>query len=368
MKLTAQDEYFTHQVALPHNVVATSDPNWRERYWFSIADAVEKDFVLSLGFGRYPNRDVMDGFCIAARGTTQRNLRASRELSPRHHDVAVGPFTIEVIDPLKTLRLSMADHECGLGFDLVWHASVEPVLEGHHFELNRNRVTHDLVRYVQTGRMEGEIRIGGETIPATRDRFWGVRDHSWGMRPMSAMPGDPPLGKVEWNFLLFMPIQFESFSIHIYLFESRWGRPTHLTASIMYPEGTEVPDDEIKGVTHDFRWVEGAPVQTLVGGTFTIEFLDRAPLVIDITAHPGRAYLQGGGYGTSQGRYQGVTHEEHEVWDLADAAKVRDYATHSSDHLIEARCNGEQGFGIVEYLIRRGFDRYGEALPPRRER
>ncbi|NWK98319.1 hypothetical protein DM806_22150 [Sphingobium lactosutens] len=359
--LSPSDEYFTHQIPLPHHVVGTSDPNWRERYWFSIHDTQAQDFVLSAGFGKYPNRDVMDGFAIAAKGDTQRNLRCSRQLTPHFHDVAVGPFSVEVIKPLELLRLKLDPNDSGIAYDLTWEASAPPALEGRHFEINRNRVSHDLVRYVQTGRLNGEVTFGDERLTVTPDRWWGVRDHSWGMRPMSAVPGDPPVASVQWNFLGFIPIQFPSFSIHVYLFESQPGRPTHLSASIMRPTGAEVHDDEIRGVTHDFEWVHDAPIQTLVGGRITIDFFDKPALEIDVRACPGRAFLKGGGYGSTQGKWFGESHAEQEKYDLTDKALLRDYNSHSSDHLIEARCNGETGYGIIEYMIRRGYGKYAEA-------
>lgn len=364
--LSPSDEYFTHQIPLPHHVVGTSDPNWRERYWFSIHDVVAQDFVLSAGFGKYPNRDVMDGFAIAAKGDIQRNLRCSRQLTPNFHDVAVGPFTVDVIKPLEVLRLTLAPNDSGISYDLTWDASVPPALEGRHFEVNRNRVTHDLVRYVQTGRLSGHVVFGDERMEVTPDRWWGVRDHSWGMRPMSAVPGDPPVASVEWNFLAFIPIQFPSFSIHIYMFESQPGRPTHLSASIMRPAGAPEQEDEIRSVDHDLTWLRDAPVQTLVGGRITIDRFDAPPLEIDITACPGRAYLKGGGYGTYQGKWFDAAHSEHESYDLSDAEALRGYNSHSSDHLFETRCNGETGYGIIEYLIRRGYGKYAEAHRPRR--
>ena len=35
--LTPPDEHFTHQVSLPHAMVGSSDPSWRERYWVNTA-------------------------------------------------------------------------------------------------------------------------------------------------------------------------------------------------------------------------------------------------------------------------------------------------------------------------------------------
>ena len=50
---------------------------------------------------------------------------------------------------------------------------------------------------------------------------------------------------------------------------------------------------------------------------------------------------------------------------LSDDEALRGYNSHSSDHLIEARCNGETGYGVIEYLIRRGYGKYAEAHRPR---
>lgn len=361
LTLSPPDEYFNHQVALPHQVVASSDPGWRERYWISVFDTVGRETVLSFGFGKYPNRDVMDGFAVAARGGIQRNLRASRQLLPHNDRIAVGPLSAEIVTPLEQLRFRSVDNPAGIAFDLTWQASVAPALEGRHFEVNRGRVSHDLVRYVQTGQFDGSITIGGETITVTPDRWWGVRDHSWGIRPMSAAPGDPPVASVAWNFLVFCPIRFPSFSLHIYLFERQPGRPTHLTATILRPPGTRDEDDDIRAVDHDFRWQENAPIQTLEGGSIRIEFFSGRILEIDVRACPGRAFLAGGGYGFFQGKWIAEDHLEHDIFDFAETDRLREYNAHASDHLIEARCNGEIGYGIIEYLIRRGYAKYGEA-------
>lgn len=359
------DEFFNHQVALPHQVVGSSDPRWRERYWISAFDTVAQDAVLSFGFGKYPNRDVMDGWLIAMRGDRQHNLRATRQLLPHNDRIEAGPLSAQVLEPLKAIRFRAEENPSGIAFDLSWHGAVEPALEGRHFEVNRGRISHDLVRYVQTGAVTGWIDWKGERRDVDPDRWWSVRDHSWGVRPMAALPGDPPVASVAWNFLAFCPIRFPSFSLHIYLFEAQPGRPTHLTATIMRAAGADPRDEEIRAVEHDFRWREGAPIQTLEGGVLRIHFFDGPPLEIEVRACAGRAFLAGGGYGTSQGKWAGELHVEHDDYDLTDGAALPTYNAHSGDHLIEARCNGETGYGIIEYLIRRRYARYAEAHPPR---
>lgn len=361
LTLSPPDEYFNHQMALPHQVVASSDPNWRERYWISIFDTLGKDTVLTLGVGKYPNRDVMDNYAVLSRGGKQRNLRASRQLLPFNDKVFAGPFSIEVVEPLKTLRLRLEKNDTDVEYDLTWNGSVEPALEGNHFEVNRGRVTHQISRYVQTGQLSGTIRCGDEKIDVTPERWWGVRDHSWGIRPMSGEQGAPPVTSVLWNFMAFCPIRFPDYSLHIYLFEAQPGRPTHLTAAIMRREGSGAHDHEIKQVTHDFRWSDQAPIQTLVGGQIRIEFFSGQVMEIEIKACAGRAFLKGGGYDWFFGKWWGENHVEHDVWDLTDTASLRGFNSHSSDHLIEANCGGQAGYGIIEYMVRRGYEAYADA-------
>lgn len=364
--LSPPDEFFNHQYPLPHRIVASSDPGWRERYWISMFDTVEKGTVCSFGFGKYPNRDVMDAFVIVARGGVQQNVRASRQLLPHNDQIAVGPFSARILVPFEELEFRLEDNPSGVRFDLRWSASVAPALEGRHFEVSRARNSHDLVRYVQTGVMRGILVNDGERIEIESHRWWGVRDHSWGIRPMSPLPGDPPLASVAWNFLMFCPIRFPSFSIHIYLFESQPGRPTYLTASLMRPFGAPEQDDAIRTVEHELAWEEGAAIQTLRSGTIRLHLFNGRTMEIALRVCPGRAFLAGGGYGTFQGKWFGENHLEHDVWDCFDESRLRQYNAHSSDHLVEAECDGETGYGIIEYLIRRGYPKYAEAHPPRR--
>lgn len=361
LALSAPDEYFNHQFALPHQVVASSDPNWRERYWISIFDTETQDTVLTLGCGKYPNRDVMDNYAVLSRGGKQRNLRAARQLLPHNDRVFAGPFSIEVVEPLKTLRMQLGPNDTDVEYDLTWHGSVPPALEGNHFEVNRGRVTHQITRYVQTGQLSGTIRCGDERIEVTPDRWWGVRDHSWGIRPMSGGQGDPPVASARWNFMAFCPIRFADFSLHIYLFEAQPGRPTHLTAAIMRPEGSGDHDDEIKSVSHEFSWRRNAPTQTMEQGRIRIEFYSGRTMEIALRGCEGRAFLKGGGYDWFFGKWWGEAHVEHDVYDLTDAGSIRGFNSHSSDHLIAAECDGQKGYGIIEYLVRRGYDAYPDA-------
>ena len=83
--LTPPDELMGHQVAFPHAVVGSSDPSWRERYWVSFQDVDGGETVLTLGLGKYPNHDVMEGFACVAFDGHQHNVRLSRRLGADSH-------------------------------------------------------------------------------------------------------------------------------------------------------------------------------------------------------------------------------------------------------------------------------------------
>jgi len=57
--------------------------------------------------------------------------------------------------------------------------------------------------------------VGDETYEVTPDRWWGARDHSWGVRPVGE-PEPPGIRQGElsmdgmWNYA---PMQFNNFSI-----------------------------------------------------------------------------------------------------------------------------------------------------------
>jgi hypothetical protein len=363
MFLTAHDEHFDHQTSLPHMLVANSDPNWRERYWFSVQHRGMEDFILSGGFGKYPNKNVLEGCVMARHGDRQWNLRLSRALLPDSGKMAVGPMSVEIVEPFRKLRFRLDENKSRLAFELDWTSDFPAFLEERHFEVSHGRVTHDIIRYVQLGRWSGQVRIGDRDVRLDPGTGWGERDHSWGIRPMASVPGDPPVAPAEWNFLCFCPLQFDRFALHIYLFEAQAGQPTHLSARIHARDGA-YEGDPIVAVDHDFRWDYSSSVRTLVGGRLTLRFQSGRGLDIDLRALPARVYLQGGGYGVDQGNWKGEYHEAHEVWDLADPARLKDHIKGTSDHMFEARCEGETGYGIIEYLVRKAYRKYARPARP----
>ena len=99
--LTKYDEFLCHQISSTFDHPGTSAREWTERIWFMAHD-IKGDVILVVGFGYYPNRNIIDGFmCLAIERKTQHVVRASRELRPRIDEVDVGPFSWHVIEPMK---------------------------------------------------------------------------------------------------------------------------------------------------------------------------------------------------------------------------------------------------------------------------
>jgi hypothetical protein len=369
MHLSAADEFFTHQTSLPHAMVATSDPSWRERYWVSFQDTQAGDTVLTLGLGKYPNQDVFEAFvCLSSKGK-QTNLRLSRTLLP-DDSMGVGPLRVEIVEPLRELRFRLDDNESGVSFDLTFDATMEPLLEGRFFQVSRARTTYDAIRYVQHGRARGTITTPDGTVEVTPDRWWAERDHSWGTRPLPRAEGQPPGERPEWKMLLFAPLQLPDFAVHLYLQESEPGRPVHLSAGIVAPVGSDREFAPIVGVEHDLEWVEGAAAPTLAGGQISLLLHGGERIDLGVRALGGRAHLRGGGYegwnGWRQGQWRGDLTSETDTWDLEDTSQFYRYAKAGSDHLVEVTHEGTIGYGIIEYMVLPGYGRYEEAIPPRR--
>ncbi|MBH0119532.1 hypothetical protein I0Q12_08355 [Rhodococcus sp. CX] len=370
MHLSAADEYFTHQTSLPHAMVATSDPSWRERYWVSFQDTQGGDTVLTLGMGKYPNQDVFEAFVCLSHNGTQRNLRLSRTLLP-DAEMSVGPLSCVIVEPLRELRFLLDENDTGISFDITFDATMEPLLEGRFFQVSRARVTYDAIRYVQHGRARGTLTTPEGVIELDPDRWWAERDHSWGTRPLPRAEGQPPGNRPEWRMLAFAPLQLPDFAVHLYLQESAPGQPVHLSAGIVPPVGSGKEFPAIVGVEHDLQWVEGAAAPTLAGGQLSLLLHGGDRIDLGIRALKGRAHLRGGGYegwnGWMQGHWRGDLTSEHDEWDLTDTANFYRFAKAGSDHLVEVTHDGAVGYGIIEYMVLPGYGRYEEALPPARQ-
>jgi hypothetical protein len=185
-RLLAADEMVCHQIADTFATVRESERQWTEKLWCAIASR-DGSVAVDLGIGKYINRNVMDGFGGVSRGHEQWTVRASRELSPDPDKTVIGPVHYEVIEPLKKVRLYLAENEAQpIAFDLVFEGIMQPFFEERHRFRTHFRVASDVVRYHQGGTASGWLKLQGMRIDVSD--WVAARDHSWGMRDQVGTP------------------------------------------------------------------------------------------------------------------------------------------------------------------------------------
>lgn len=188
--LSPFDELPVHQTPYPLSVVANTDNGFDDGYWFGAFSAEDRVFCFS-GLRINPNTDMVGGYFGVMRDGIQRTLRFSRTWRD-DPALTVGPYRLEVVEPYRHLRITVADNPSGLTAELNWRGLAPAFLEAHHLATNRGRPTTDQTRYSQPGVVDGWIDVAGDRVEVDPAHWYGSRDHSWGVYfdrpPLAADP------------------------------------------------------------------------------------------------------------------------------------------------------------------------------------
>ena len=95
------------------------------RIWDACTDPVA-GYLFEVGFGLYPNRHVMDGHFSVARGDRQVAFHASRRAPRERDETRIGPLSVEIIEPMRRVRVHLAPGEEGIECDLLFTAASIP--------------------------------------------------------------------------------------------------------------------------------------------------------------------------------------------------------------------------------------------------
>lgn len=366
--MSVQDDLIGHQAPAPFAQRAgNGDARFTERYWYTlhpISGTVDgMPMILDIGMGYYPNKGVMDVFAGITVGRRQHNFRASRALGATPLNAGAGPLRIQVLEGMKLHRLTLEDNESGFSFALDFEASFPATQEKQNYRERKGEVEEDMVRISQFGRWHGWFVIDGTRHEVAPHTWWGQRDHSWGIRSeMRTDEAAPPVQQHSSFFWTWSMFQFEDMGISIFLKEREPGQPHYLSASefVRAADGS-VTHREATGATHALEWADDPLGQTIVAGSFTLEFAEGPPRTVRMEGLQARFYLKGGLYGGfngwNHGDNKGDYHADHDVWELDDAA-TRAKARTLSDHVVRATCDGRTGVGISEYGVAQGYPRY----------
>jgi hypothetical protein len=341
------DEYPVHQSPLSLARVAASDSNFYDRCYFNAHDRTGELFLVT-GLGVYPNLGVVDAYVLARRGDQQYAVRFSDALEERSLEQRVGPYRIEVVEPLRTLRL-ICDSNF-IEFDLTWSGSFPPVLEQPHTLLTGSRVTLDATRFAQAGSWRGTLNIDGFEVKVDPAVWLGTRDRSWGIRPVGepAPPGRAAEEPGQGFWWLYVPIRFDDFTLIVIVQESPDGFRTLNDASRVFADG-RVEQLGWPRVEIDYRSGSRHPERARIALTTPAG----QPLLVEVETLTSMALHVGGGYGGdpdwSHGRWMGRGWSRADRYDLTDPAIVARLPWGVTDHVARATCDGALGWGLFEH-------------------
>jgi hypothetical protein len=343
------DEYPIHQSALPMNRVVSSDRNFYDRCYLNVHDRTGDLFMVT-GLGVYPNLGVIDAYAAARSGDRQWSVQFSDALRERSLEQRVGGYEIEVVEPLQRLHLSCAAPDGAIDFDLNWTAAFPAVQEEPHLLLAGSRPVLDASRFSQAGNWSGRLRVGDREFAVTDDRWSGIRDRSWGIRPVgeSEPPGrsaaEPPTG----FWWIYMPLHFESFALIVIVQENPDGYRTLNDARRVWPDGRV---EQLGWPRLDISYRMG----TRHPESARIHLTDSAgrPLTVEVETLTSVPLHMGAGYtgdpDWSHGRWMGKDWSNSHVYDLADPAAAGRIPFGVIDHLARASLAGEEGWGLFEH-------------------
>jgi hypothetical protein len=347
------DEYPIHQAPLSMAYVATSDRNAYDRCYVNAHDRTGDLFVVS-GLGVYPNLGVIDAFITIMVSGRQSTLQLSASLDGDRMTQAVGPYRIEVVEPLRRLRLICEPGEHGIGLDLSWTGSFPPIDEPLHTIRQRGRLILEGARFAQVGLCEGTVHIDGEDIAVVKESSAGTRDRSWGIRPVgeSEPPGrgagDPLEGFGFW--WTYAPLRFDDFAVVVIAQEDGDGTRTTAEAVRVWPAESGRPPEQLGWADIDVHYRPGTRLPA--GATITMSKRG-APTVLEITTLGHVLLSAGPGYngdpGWTHGRWCGRESITRVDADLSDPGLAGQMAFGVIDHVARATCGDQVGYGLFEH-------------------
>ena len=340
--ISAWDDYPVHQTSEYVRHPVTSDRNFYDRYYFNL-HASSGEYFAIFGLGQYPNLGTTDAYCAVTHGEDHYVVRASRPLTDRA-DTSVGPVRVEVIEPLRKLRVVVEPDrpaESTVAMDVTWTSAIDPFEEPRQFLRARGTVVFDTQRFAQLGRWEGTLTVDGTDMAVTPDRCGGARDRSWGVRPVGEKQPDGIRQDLAvlpgmWNY---MPSDFGDHWVIYLCHEEPDGHRTMQTGARIWTD-PERPPELLGRPEWEHHTISGT--RLLSGSRITFADAPEGPIAVDIEPLLTNFLSIGAGYGIDADWRHGMWQGESLV-EQARAYKVSDI-------------RGLGQYGVVDSVARFTYD------------
>jgi hypothetical protein len=206
--LSKLDDYPVHQTPEPLYRTASSDRNTYDRYWYN-AHAKDSSFYFGVALCRYPNLGILDcSLSIVADGE-QHAFHGSCRAPDEPTDTRVGPFKLKILEPMGRHQITIAPNDTGIECDLIFTPKTGAIQEARQTLGNHRYVVMDATRLDQFGSWSGTIRYNGKEIIVDGETTFGLKDRSWGIRPVGdAYTGGAPMDAYQANHFMWLPIHW----------------------------------------------------------------------------------------------------------------------------------------------------------------
>ncbi|KAB7646425.1 hypothetical protein [Polymorphobacter fuscus] len=356
--LNRLDDYPVHQTPEPLAVLATSDRNAYDRTWFN-GYAPDGSYYFGLGMAVYPHRGILDcAFSTVRPGQRQHCFYGSRRAPVERTEMAVGPFRIEVVEPMRRTRVILDDNETGIACDLTFSARTAAIEEARQTLWQNGRRVMDATRFDQFGRWsgvvrtpDGECRVDEAVCRGTKDRSWGVRrvgEPETGGAP--AMPGG--------IMFLWAPLVWDDHVTHAIFFDGPQGQALVREGIVapLYAAEADIPgtedgrDQRMATARHRVAYVPGTRLARsaeidLVGHDGAVRTIALEPLL--------RFQMKGLGYGHpvwGQGMWKGELAIGGESFDVAALDLLAPENLHVQQ-VVRATDGARTGVGVLEQVV-----------------
>ncbi len=340
------DEYPIHQT--PASVTQNDlGSNAYDRYFFNGYNR-DGSVFFAVALGVYPNRGIIDAALCVMVGGVQRSVYASGRLGDDRRRTSVGPISVEVVEPMASLRVTVDHPEVGLDatFDARTPPIEEPRFTNHHMALG----VFDYTRYTQFGQWTGRATVDGVDIDVSGTR--GCRDRSWGQRGGRGQDAPPAAPQFFW---LWTPINFDDGAVHLDVNENSDGSRWHdggFAAPLLTGDTSPwmQPVEQMASVDYDLelepgsRWMKSARLRFSPWRADPFE-VELRPLT--------RFQMSGVGYGHPRfrhGSWVGDDIVETETLRSSDVDPAQPGSFHVQ-HVVEARSGDRVGTGVLELMI-----------------
>lgn len=320
------DEYLVHQAVRAIAEVDSGHKDWQDRFYFNFVDTAG-EFVALTGYGAFPNRKAAQGLLLVNLGGQHFAYFSGRPLHEDREVMQAGTLRYEIVEPLKSWRMELADEANGIKGSLEFNARC-PLYTFRPIEWKKGdyTVAHQM-HYTQSGRYAGSFTVGDRTFTD----LVGIRDRSWGIRDMGHLP--------MW---IWVSAQFPDRCVSAWLWETPEGEIIHEDGAITREDGAVRP---IVRIEHELEVTPGR-------------------------RHPRNARFR---LATDDGETHVLTAAEisscflavpQDRWSNSDLEVMAAYDARSYGHDQHVRyeMEGEIGYGIVEYMFTGGVRKYG--IPP----